>query len=92
MWTQEKLEKVNDAAGDPHVVAANMRKAIQKYSRDDALVRRVLEMARYGGLSGDDTMTMLAYYALHEREKFRDMCLEQISTSPKTHLVSTLAP
>ena len=53
-----------------------MRRRLQQYAREDPLVRRVLEMARYQGLSGEDTYTILAFHALIDRERFMDQILD----------------
>ena len=54
------------------------RKHIYELAYHDALVRRVLDMARHEGLSGEDTMTVIAYYALIEKERITDAYLENI--------------
>ena len=53
-----------------------MRRRIQQYSREDPMVRQVLDMARYHGLSGEDTYTILAFNALRDRERFMDQVME----------------
>lgn len=53
-----------------------MRRRIQQYSREDPMVRQVLDMARYHGMSGEDTYTILAFYALRDRERFMDQVME----------------
>ncbi len=78
----EKLKPANDVERKEAETVEGMRKRIRKYARDDALVHSILETGRWNGLSGDDTMTMLAYYALLEREQFRDMVLEQTMLNP----------
>lgn len=53
-----------------------MRRRIMQYSREDPMVRQVLDMARYHGMSGEDTYTVLAFNALRDRERFMDQVLE----------------
>jgi len=53
-----------------------MRKRIFRYAYEDALTRAVMDIARFNGMSGDDTMVLLAYQALVSREKLMDECYE----------------
>jgi len=65
-----------------------MRKRITEYGyRGDALTRNVLESARYQGLSGDDTMTWLAFEALKRAEQLEDMVLSQAMLRPPAPII-----
>ena len=46
------------------------------------LARNVLTMCKIKGLSGEDTMTMLAYHALMAFEKSTDQQLDMLNTMP----------
>lgn len=59
-----------------------MRAVIYKLKFDIPLVRSVMDMADYNGLSAEDRYTMLAYHAVKESVRLRDMLLEQINTTP----------
>ena len=47
-----------------------MRKAITFGQRDSALINRCLRVAEHNGLSGEETMVLLAYHALLQVEDF----------------------
>jgi len=65
-----------------------MRKRITEYGyRGDALTRNVLDSARCSGLSGDDTMTWLAFEALKRLEHFEDMFLTETMLSVRAPIV-----
>ena len=72
--TAEEVKEVSTVEG--------MRRRIQRYAHDDSLTRHVFDSAYYRGLSGEDTMTMLAYHALLDREQFRELVLEQLVLNP----------
>ena len=60
-----------------------MRKRILEYGyRGDAMTRSILDSARYQGLSGDDTMTWLAFAALTRAETLEEMVLSQAMLQP----------
>ena len=46
------------------------------------LIRAVLYMGEHDGWSNEDTMTMLAYYALKGFEQAQDRELERLANSP----------
>ena len=46
-----------------------MRAAINRLARDDALTGYVMHMADLHGMSGEDRYTMLAYHALKQRQE-----------------------
>jgi hypothetical protein len=58
-----------------------MRKAIDSAARYSAIVRRAQDTAYYMGLSGEDTHTMLAYYALRELETYFQLNMKFLNTS-----------
>lgn len=82
--TAAEVEEVKTVEG--------MRKRIYEYARADALTKTMLEHGRWNGLSGDDMMTALAYHALIEREKYRDMVLEQTMLQPMPPMIVTPPP
>lgn len=51
------------------------------------MVRNVLTMAEAQGLSGEDAMTVLAYYALKEYERLYDLLLDDAIMRPTTTMV-----
>lgn len=61
---------------------AGMRKRLREYARDEHLVHRIFIMCEQQGLSGEDTMTTLAYYALLDRESLREKYMDYINTHP----------
>jgi hypothetical protein len=62
------IEQVKDAAS-----TEEMRAELFRLAHYDALVRAVMDMANYHGLSSEDRYTELAYYAMKSRnEIYRD--------------------
>lgn len=59
-----------------------MRKRLNRYSRVNPMTRAVFDAAHYRGLSGDDTMTWLAFEALRRLERLEGLMLEQAMRSP----------
>lgn len=53
-----------------------MRKAIVFRQRDSALISRCLRMAEHAGLSGEETMVLIAYNALCQLEELFERQLE----------------
>jgi hypothetical protein len=64
-----------------------MRRAIYQASRESVLIRQILRIAEVRGLSGDDTMTMLAYHALRSLEDQWEVNLRTAELSPIPPLV-----
>ena len=65
-----------------------MRKRITEYGyRGDALTRSILDSARYRGLSGDDTMTWLAFEALKRAEYFEGLVLSEAILRPPAPII-----
>lgn len=71
----ETAQEVNDCA-DPR----GMRKRLQEYAYrgGEPMVKMVLDSARYQGLSGEDTMTWLAFEALKGLEYLKALHIEKI--------------
>lgn len=49
-----------------------MRQRLFRYQRENPLVKTVMDAAHYKGLSGEDTMTWLAYEAIKRLEFIED--------------------
>lgn len=75
-------EEINEAS-----TIEGMRKRIQQYAYNDALTKVSLDGAYHRGLSGEDTMTLLAYNALCWREKQMDAELDRLAIDPKPPLI-----
>ena len=69
-----------------------MRKRIQQYARHEPMVRAVYDSCYYEGRNGEDTMTMLAFHALLDRERFKKLLLDQsmMSLSPPQVLINEI--
>jgi len=72
-------EEVTDCA-----TPDGMRRRLQKYSYmgGESMVKAIFDAARYRGLSGEDTMTWLAFEALQGMERYKGMVLEQYMLNP----------
>ena len=77
-----QIEQVRDAA-----TPEDMRAEIYRLRREAPLVRSVMDMADYNGLSAEDRYTMLAYHTLKESAKVRELLLEQLNITPHPFLV-----
>ncbi len=77
----ETAEEVTECA-DPR----GMRKRLLEYSYrgDEPIVRAIFDAARARGLSGEDTMTWLAFEALQGMERFKGMVLNDAMLRPST--------
>lgn len=64
-----------------------MRKELLRMQRYDGLVRSVMDLADYQGLSAEDRYVILAYSALRERERLTEVVLEDLMTRPPVHIV-----
>jgi len=91
MWHGEMKLKPETAAeitecADPR----GMRKRLMEYSYrgNEPIVRAVLEAAKHRGLSGEDTMTLLAFEALKGMELYKSMVIESAMLNPNPPLVS----
>lgn len=66
---------------------AEMRAAIEAGQQYDPIIRNVLTMARYQGMSAEDTYTVLAYHALQTMVQYQQQCIELASLAPPRPLV-----
>ena len=66
-----------------------MRAEIFRLRREAPLVRNVMDMADFNGLSSEDRYTALAYYALKESAKARSMVLDQLRMTTPNHFLVT---
>lgn len=57
------------------------------YPISAALVRNIMEAGRYNGLSGEDTMTAIAYHLLLEVERLGEMVMQDLVTRPSPVIV-----
>jgi len=64
-----------------------MRRRLFKYSYDHPMVKNVMDAARYRGLSGDDTMTWLAFEALCRLEHMEELVLDDFNSRASTFVV-----
>lgn len=64
-----------------------MRAEIFRLSRNDAMVRQVMDMANHRGLSAEDRFTALAYYALRERSLLQKVILDDAMIRPAPPMV-----
>jgi len=71
------IEQVQDAT-----TPREMRAEIFRLLRHDPLIRSVMDTADYNGMAAEDRYTLLAYYALKERNRLREMVLEQAMLRP----------
>ena len=79
----ETVAEINECA-----TPQGMRKRIIEYGyRGDSLTKAILEAARYQGLSGDDTMTWLAFEALKRSEHYESLVLEQAMLNPSPGVI-----
>ena len=63
------------------------RVALEHESRDNPLIRNVLNMASYAGMSGEDTYAVMAYYLCQAADHYRDSLLEQLNCRVAPHIV-----
>jgi hypothetical protein len=69
-----------------------MRQAIEKGARDSGLIYNCLTQARYAGLSGEDTYTLLAFHALQMMEDFWKKSLSAAYLNPGPFVIKNPAP
>ena len=55
---------------------------LHRYSHYDTLTRSVMNCAEHLGLSGEDTMVLLAFEALRDRERLLDAALNHYMLLP----------
>ena len=69
------LPKLAQAEQGGPLTCDDMRREIERGSRDSHIIRQCLESARYLGMSGEDTYVQLAYHALLELERVhKELC------------------
>lgn len=59
-----------------------MRAAIEEAQRDSVIIQSCLNQARYQGLNGEDTYTLLAYHALVAVEEHYQLSLKVFNLMP----------
>lgn len=59
-----------------------MRVLMIRYAREHSIPNHVFNVARFQGLSGEDTYTMLAYHALLQLEHYEQIVLRSLEMSP----------
>ena len=80
----ETAEEVTECA-DPR----GMRKRLLEYSYrgGEPMVKVILDSSRYRGLSGEDTMTWLAFEALRQLEHLKGLVLNDAMLRPSTPMI-----
>lgn len=68
------------------------RQRIYRYSRENSLTHALLRQSEAMGLSGEDTMTWLAYEALKRVEQLEAHFIEQINMSPTPPVINAQPP
>lgn len=76
------IEQVREAT-----TPEEMRAEIFRLSKEDPLVRNVLDSARYHGKSSEDKYTELAYYALKEAARAKQMIHDYVVLMPSPGMV-----
>ena len=64
-----------------------MRAEIFRIQQYDSMVRHVMDMANYRGMSAEDRFTVLAYYALRERALLQNTIIDAAMVRPATPIV-----
>lgn len=77
-----QVEQVRDV-GTP----SEMRAEIFRLRRENPLVRSVMDMADYNGLSAEDRYTVIAYHALKDSARLQQLLLQQLNITPHQFLV-----
>lgn len=67
-----------------------MRRRLQRYAREHALVKSVFDAAYYRGLSGEDTSMWLSFEALCRLERLEKLMLDDAMTRPMPPIVLNL--
>lgn len=73
--TAKELEEIQTPNG--------VRKRILEASFHDPLIRRVLDIARIEGWSGEDTFALLAYHALVAKQELEERAPDDLMTRPR---------
>lgn len=69
-----------------------MRVAIDRAGRDSSLICNALDVARYRGMSGEDTYVQLAYHALRMLESQYQLNLQFVAATPSPFKVIAPIP
>jgi len=78
----EPFEQVRDAT-----TPDEMRAELERLSYQDGLTRKVFDMARYRGLSGEDKYAVLSYYAMRELQALRQRTLIDLSLNVRPQVI-----
>lgn len=57
------------------------------FDTTSALTRRIFDLARFTGLSGEDKMTVLAYHALLQLQKMTKMNIDHLMFTPAKQFI-----
>lgn len=60
----------------------DMRAEIARLRREDIIVRQVMDIADYRGMSSEDRYTALAYYALQANARAQKLLMEYVVMAP----------
>lgn len=78
------IEQVREAT-----TPEEMRSEILRLRHEVSLVRAVMDMADFNGMSAEDRYTILAYHAIKESAKARSMLLDQLQMTTQKHFLVT---
>lgn len=78
------IEKVKEATTPDEI-----RSEIFRLRRNDPMVRAVMDMADYKGMSAEDRYAVLAYYALRERAVLKQTVLDDALMRPMPPIILT---
>lgn len=87
-WDKWKLEPQTDEEKKECETVEGMRRRLQLYGRENPMVKVVFDAAYYRGLSGEDTMTWLAFEALRRIEQLERLLLNDAMLRPPPLAVS----
>ena len=87
-WNSWNIRPETGADVEQESTIQGQRQRIYRYSRESALVNNVLRASEARGLSGEDTMTALAYEALKRLEHIESLMLDQAYISPPPMIIA----
>ena len=88
MWNGEmKLRPETAEEIEDCTTPDGMRRRLFKYGFSNPLVRNVVDSSRMRGLSGEDTMTWLAFEALKRAERLQEITLETVNSNVRAPLI-----
>mgnify|MGYP000574850888 CR=1 FL=1 len=79
---REKRKAINDMAYGNWPLSERREFNLPAHDFSRALVRRTLDSGRHNGLSGEDTMTVLAFHALEEVSRLYALVVDQVNSRP----------